>query len=137
MKPIRQLEVAELMVAEHPDFELRKMMLSGSLAKGTALKSISDIGVACYVSSASAPHKVSELVDWLATRLEKAFPNLKPEQIKRKTYSVSGDLPELPVGQLAAQGECQDLQPGGRNSRALATGVLPPAPRTKPSGQDC
>ena len=30
---------------EHPDFELRKMLLSGSLAKGTALKSISDIDV--------------------------------------------------------------------------------------------
>jgi hypothetical protein len=74
---------------EHPDFELRKMLLSGSLAKGTALKSISDIDVACYVSSASAPHKASELVEWLARRLEKAFSNLKPEQIKRKTYSVS------------------------------------------------
>lgn len=85
----RLRERLETYLAEHPDFELRKMMLSGSLAKGTALKSISDIDVACYVSSASAPHKVSELVDWLATRLEKAFPNLKPEQIKRKTYSVS------------------------------------------------
>jgi tRNA nucleotidyltransferase (CCA-adding enzyme) len=74
---------------EHPDFELRKMLLSGSLAKGTALKTISDIDVACYVSSASAPHKVSELIDWLAKRLEKAFPNFKPEQIKRKTYSVA------------------------------------------------
>lgn len=74
---------------EHPDFELRKMLLSGSLAKGTALKSISDIDVACYVSSSAAPQKVSELIDWLATKLEKAFPNFKPEQIKRKTYSVS------------------------------------------------
>ena len=26
---------------------------------------------------------------WLATRLETAFANLKPEQIQRKTYSVS------------------------------------------------
>src|SRR5271157_5050598 len=30
-------------LADHPDFELKKMLLSGSLAKGTALKSISDI----------------------------------------------------------------------------------------------
>ena len=52
----------ETYLSEHPDFALRKMMLSGSLAKGTALKSISDIDVACYVSSASAPHQVSELV---------------------------------------------------------------------------
>src|SRR5208283_1725468 len=75
-------------LADHPDFELRKMLLSGSLAKGTALKSISDIDVACYVSSDSAPHKISDLIDWLAKKLETAFPNFKPEQIKRKTYSV-------------------------------------------------
>ena len=75
-------------LADHPDFELRKMLLSGSLAKGTALKSISDIDVACYVSSDSAPHKVSDLIDWLAKKLESAFPNFKPEQIQRKTYSV-------------------------------------------------
>jgi tRNA nucleotidyltransferase (CCA-adding enzyme) len=75
-------------LGEHPDFELRKMLLSGSLAKGTALKSISDIDVACYISSNSAPHKVSELINWLAVKLETAFLNFRPEQIKRKTYSV-------------------------------------------------
>jgi hypothetical protein len=75
-------------LADHPDFELRKMLLSGSLAKGTALKSISDIDVACYISCEAAPHKVSELIPWLATKLQKAFPNFKPEQVTRKTYSV-------------------------------------------------
>ncbi len=74
---------------EHPDFELRKMLLSGSLAKGTALKSISDIDVGCYVSSASAPEKISDLADWLAKKLRAAFPNFKPEQVKPKEYSVS------------------------------------------------
>lgn len=78
----------ETYLADHPDFELRKMLLSGSLAKGTALKSISDIDVACYISGDVAPHKVSELIPWLAKKLEKAFPNFKPEQITRKTYSV-------------------------------------------------
>jgi len=78
----------ESYLADHPDFALRKMLLSGSLAKGTALKSISDIDVACYVSSASAPEKIADLIDWLAGKLETAFPNFKPEQIKRKTYSV-------------------------------------------------
>jgi tRNA nucleotidyltransferase (CCA-adding enzyme) len=74
---------------ENPHFELRKMLLSGSLAKGTALRSISDIDVACYVSSESAPEKIGDLIDWLAKKLENAFPNFKPEQIKRKTYSVA------------------------------------------------
>lgn len=75
-------------LVEHPDFDLRKMMLSGSLAKGTALKSISDIDVACYVSSSSAPHRIVDLIPWLAEKLRKAFWNLKPEQVKPKTYSV-------------------------------------------------
>lgn len=79
----------ETYLSEHPDFGLKKMLLSGSLAKGTALKSISDIDVACYVASESAPQDVSDLVDWLAKRLETAFPNFKPSQITRKTYSVS------------------------------------------------
>ena len=79
----------ETYLSEHPDFGLKKMLLSGSLAKGTALKSISDIDVACYVASASAPHTISDLIDWLAKRLETAFPNFKPSQITRKTYSVS------------------------------------------------
>lgn len=84
----RLRERLEAYLAEHPDFGLRKMLLSGSLAKGTALKSISDIDVACYVASESAPDEITELIDWLAKKLESAFPNFKPEQIKRKTYSV-------------------------------------------------
>ena len=79
----------ETYLSEHPEFGLKKMLLSGSLAKGTALKSISDIDVGCYVASESAPHTVRDLVDWLAKRLETAFPNFKPSQITRKTYSVS------------------------------------------------
>ena len=76
-------------LGENPHFELRKMMLSGSLAKGTALNSISDIDVACYVSSNSAPQGIGELIEWLAKKLEKAFPNFKPSQIVRKEYSVA------------------------------------------------
>lgn len=76
-------------LADHPGFELRKMMLSGSLAKGTALKSISDIDVACYVSANAAPQTIGDLIEWLAKKLEKAFPNFKPEQIVRKEYSVA------------------------------------------------
>jgi tRNA nucleotidyltransferase (CCA-adding enzyme) len=84
----RLREKLEGYLAEHPDFELKKMLLSGSLAKGTALKSISDVDLACYVSSESAPGGMKDLIDWLATKLETLFPNFKPSQIKRKTYSV-------------------------------------------------
>jgi hypothetical protein len=54
----RLREKLEGYLGEHPDFTLRKMLLSGSLAKGTALRSLNDIDVACYISGADAPHDV-------------------------------------------------------------------------------
>ena len=76
-------------LTEHPDFELRKMLLSGSLAKGTALKSLNDIDVACYVSSDRAPTESGELAHFLADRLRSAFPNFQPDQVKPNKYSVA------------------------------------------------
>lgn len=85
----RLREKLEGYIAEHPDFTLKKMMVSGSLAKGTALKSLNDIDVACYVSGAQAPHEVQALLDYLAERLRKAFPNFSPDQVQPQTYSVT------------------------------------------------
>lgn len=76
-------------LAEHPDFSLKKMLLSGSLAKGTALRSLNDIDVACYIGGADAPGDVPKLLNYLAERLRKAFPNFSPEQVKPNTYSVT------------------------------------------------
>ncbi|MER2194323.1 CBASS oligonucleotide cyclase [Methylobacterium brachiatum] len=85
----RLRERLEGYLSEHPDFTLRKMMLSGSLAKGTALRSLNDIDVACYISGADAPHDVQALLEFLAARLRKAFPNFSPEQVTPQTYSVT------------------------------------------------
>lgn len=79
----------ESYLKEHPDFTLKKMMLSGSLAKGTALRQLNDIDVACYISGAEAPHDVNALLQYLADRLRKAYPNFSPDQVKPKTYSVT------------------------------------------------
>lgn len=76
-------------ISEHPDFKLKKMLLSGSLAKGTALRSLNDIDVACYISAADAPSDISELVEYLAEKLRKAYPNFQPEQVQAKTYCVT------------------------------------------------
>ncbi|MDR7222268.1 CBASS oligonucleotide cyclase [Aminobacter sp. NyZ550] len=76
-------------LSEHPDFTLKKMLLSGSLAKGTALRSLNDIDVACYISGASAPGDVAALLEYLAERLRKAFPNFSPDQVQPQTYSVT------------------------------------------------
>lgn len=76
-------------VKEHPDFTLKKMLLSGSIAKGTALRSLNDIDVACYISGADVPRDIAALLEYLAERLRKAFPNFKPEQVQPQTYCVT------------------------------------------------
>jgi hypothetical protein len=85
----RLREKLETYVDEHPDFTLKKMQLSGSLAKGTALRTLNDIDVACYISGADAPDKIAELLQYLAERLRKAFPNFSPDQVQPQTYSVT------------------------------------------------
>jgi len=79
----------ESYLADHPDFTLKKMLLSGSLAKGTSLRTLNDIDVACYISGAEAPEDVKTLLEYLAERLRNAFPNFSPEQVKPNTYSVT------------------------------------------------
>lgn len=85
----RLREKLEGYLSDHPDFSLKKMLISGSLAKGTALRSLNDIDIACYISGAEAPHEVKALLDYLAEKLRKAFPNFSPEQVKPQTYSVT------------------------------------------------
>ena len=75
-------------LSENPDFTLKKMLLSGSIAKGTALHSLNDIDLACYISGADTPRDVSDLLNYLAERLRKAFPNFSPDQVEPQTYSV-------------------------------------------------
>jgi hypothetical protein len=85
----RLREKLEGYLEENPNFSLRKMLISGSLAKGTALRSINDIDVACYISGSDAPHDIAALLDYLAERLRKAFPNFSPDQVKPQTYCVT------------------------------------------------
>ncbi|MDE0404722.1 MAG: CBASS oligonucleotide cyclase [Nitrospira sp.] len=87
---VRLREKLEKYVAGNPDFELRKILLSGSLAKHTALRTLNDIDVAVYI--ASAPEDVKQLMRWLAEKLRTAFPNFSPEQVEVQTYSVRIDF---------------------------------------------
>lgn len=85
----RLREKLEGYLSEHPDFSLKRIQLSGSLAKGTALRSLNDIDMAVYVTGSDAPHDVRGLLDYLAERLRKAFPNFSADQVKPQTYSVT------------------------------------------------
>ena len=85
----RLREQLEKFLGEHPDFSLKKILLSGSLAKGTSLSSLNDIDMACYISGADTSTEVAELLIYLAERLRKAFPNFSPQQVTTQTYSVT------------------------------------------------
>jgi len=74
--------------ADHPDYGLIKTLLSGSLAKGTALKTLNDIDIAFYVKADKAPSGEPDLLEWLAQRLREAYPQMKPDQIKPNRHSV-------------------------------------------------
>ncbi|MDJ1466187.1 CBASS oligonucleotide cyclase [Xanthocytophaga flava] len=76
-------------LADHSDFALKKILLSGSLAKGTALRTLNDIDMACYISGPDTPKDIRSLLEYLADKLRKAFPNMRPEQVQPKTYSVT------------------------------------------------
>ena len=75
--------------ADHPDYGLIKTLLSGSLAKGTSLKTLNDIDVAFYVKAEKTPSSEPDLLNWLAERLRDAYPQMKPDQIKPNNHSVS------------------------------------------------
>lgn len=91
-------------ITEHPDIGLVKMLLSGSLAKGTALKTLHDVDVALYVKGDSAPSELAELLNWLVERLRKTYWQIAPEKIKVDgpaiTISFSGtgiDVDIVPI----------------------------------------
>ena len=85
----RLAERLEAYLEEHPDFSLKRIMMSGSLAKGTALRTLNDIDMGCYISGADTPSDVPKLLSYLVERLRKAFPNFSPDQVKSNTYSVT------------------------------------------------
>lgn len=86
---VRRLrEKLDKYAADHPDYGLIKTLLSGSLAKGTSLKTLNDIDVAFYVQAGKTPSSEPDLLKWLAERLREAYPQMKPDQIKPNQHSV-------------------------------------------------
>lgn len=79
----------EAHIGEHPELSFRKTVLSGSMAKGTALKDIDDIDLGLYITEGDAPSQVNKLIPWLAERLRRAFPNFKPEQVVENKFTVT------------------------------------------------
>lgn len=80
----RLREKLEGYLSEHPDFTLKKMLLSGSLAKGTALRSLNDIDIACYISGADAPKDVQALLDYWPSGYARPSPISVPTRSSRR-----------------------------------------------------
>jgi tRNA nucleotidyltransferase (CCA-adding enzyme) len=74
-------ENLERYIAAHPDFGLERMLLSGSLAKGTALKTIRDADVAIYIKGDAAPQDLAELLQWIVGKLRLTYPQIDPQKI--------------------------------------------------------
>ncbi len=82
-------ERLESHLRENPDFALKKMLLSGSLAKGTALKSLNDIDVGLYVEKEDGTQSdMPEFIDWLVDTLRNLYPNMDPSQVTPQQHSV-------------------------------------------------
>lgn len=67
-------------IANNPGFALVKMLHAGSVAKGTALRTINDLDMAVYVKKEETPVVDEDLVPWLAERLREANPNMNRDQ---------------------------------------------------------
>ncbi len=85
----RLREKLENYIYDHPDYDLVKMLHAGSIAKGTALKTINDMDVAVYIRPSDETADEKRLHEWLVARLREAYSNLDPSQIIPKQHCVT------------------------------------------------
>lgn len=103
-KQVRNLrEQLERKIADDPDYGLVKMLHSGSVRKGTALKTTSDMDVAIYVKADAAPAGSDrELIPWMKDRLKGAFPQLKDDQFEDQDHCVTLTCGQRTLGRRGA-----------------------------------
>ena len=82
-------ERLEAKIDQDPAFDLIKMLHAGSVAKGTALRTVNDLDVAVYVKAGDAPKADNELNTWLRDRLIEANPNMAADQFELQTHCVT------------------------------------------------
>ena len=85
----RLRERLEKKINDDPNYGLVKMLHAGSVAKGTALRTVNDLDVAVYVKSEAAPTEDEKLVPWLAEKLFEANPNMERDQFEENPHCVT------------------------------------------------
>lgn len=90
-RQVRNLrEQLEKKIDADPDYGLVKMVHSGSVRKGTALRTTSDMDVAVYVKADEAPTGTdAELIPWMEERLKEAYPQFVEEQFEQQDHCVT------------------------------------------------
>ncbi len=103
-------------INDNPDYDLIKMLHSGSLAKGTALRTINDLDVAVYIKKSDSLAEGTELLEWLKERLHEVYPTLKDDQIKIPTGAhcvaiefKSEGIPDVDVVPVIYEGDKNDM----------------------------
>ena len=77
-------------IDEHPDYNLVKMLHSGSLPKGTALRDIGDLDTAIYVKASALEDLDNQgLISWLHGRLKEVYPNFTDDQLEEHEHCVT------------------------------------------------
>ena len=97
-----------------PGYGVVKMLHSGSVAKGTALRDVHDLDTAVYVEAAEAPTANDrQLVPWLADRLYEANTNMSRDQFVENEHSVTvkfkGTGLDVDVVPVLYEGDDNDL----------------------------
>ena len=77
-------------INENPEFQLVKMLNSGSVAKGTALKTINDMDVAVYVRPDKIPdHEVNKMLEYVRDALVSVYGDtMSSDQFSIGTHCV-------------------------------------------------
>lgn len=118
----------ERKVDDDPSFDLVKMLHAGSVAKGTALRTVNDLDLAVYVKAGSAPKQDAQLQPWLADRLIEANPKMDESQFIPQDHCVkvsfkgSGlDVDVVPVLYEGAANDCGYLVRKHTGDRVLTS----------------
>jgi tRNA nucleotidyltransferase (CCA-adding enzyme) len=90
-RQVRNLrEHLEKKIELDPDYGLVKMVHSGSVRKGTALRTTSDMDVAVYIKAETAPTGTdAELIPWMEKRLKEAYPQFADHQFAQQDHCVT------------------------------------------------
>ncbi|MFF0524398.1 CBASS oligonucleotide cyclase [Actinomadura nitritigenes] len=103
----------EAKIAVSPGYGFVKALHAGSVAKGTALRSVNDRDLAVYVKAQQAPEDTPGLVEWVRDRVVEAYPALHDDQIITNTHCVTVRFAasglEVDVVPVLFEGEANDV----------------------------